>query len=306
MQESEPGRLFLGQFWTDLGEDPRALTRVASGGYPAFRSRLPAGFMAADAVAAASLAAALMADRRIRAADGRPRTVELHSSRLTTAIASERHFRLNGSKPEIWTAYSGFWRAADGWVRTHANYPHHQSRLLSAIGLPAAAGVETFAHRISELPARELEDRVSSAAGVAVAVRTVEEWAREPAAAALTSQPTVRKTAMDGAAVPPPPAATNPAAPLEGLRVLDLTRVIAGPIATRTLALLGAEVLRVDAPGSVEAQWQHLDTGPGKRTTLLDSSSTCGRHTTARRTAPEQHARPYSRQSPTTHSCDTT
>ena len=279
VHESKSGCRFLEGFWADLGEDPRTLSRVASGGHPAFRSYLPAGFMARDAVAAASLAAALIADRHIPSADGKPRTVELHSSRLTTAIASERHFRLNGNKPDIWAAYSGFWRAADGWVRTHANYPHHQSRLLSAIGLSSAADLDTFGRRISELQARELEDRVSSAGGIAVAVRTVEEWAREPAAAALKSQPMVGKTAMDCVAVPSPMAAKDPAAPLVGLRVLDLTRVIAGPVATRTLALLGAEVLRVDAPGSVEAEWQHLDTGPGKRTTVLDLRRTADRRT---------------------------
>ena len=59
-------------------------------------------------------------------------------------------------------------------------------------------------------------------------------------------------------------------APLRGIRVLDLTRVIAGPVATRTLALLGADVLRIDPPQLPEPEWQHLDSGHGKRSTLLD------------------------------------
>lgn len=60
------------------------------------------------------------------------------------------------------------------------------------------------------------------------------------------------------------------ARPLQGVRVLDLPRVIAGPVATRALALLGADVLRVDPPGLPEIPWQFTDTGQGKHSTLLD------------------------------------
>ena len=52
--------------------------------------------------------------------------------------------------------------------------------------------------------------------------------------------------------------------------MLDLTRVIAGPVAGRTLAALGAEVLRIDPPALPELPEAHLDTGPGKRSALLD------------------------------------
>src|SRR5699024_10620402 len=72
------------------------------------------------------------------------------------------------------------------------------------------------------------------------------------------------------------PAASLPAA---GVRVLDLTRVIAGPVATRTLALLGADVLRVDPPGLREDTDTHIDTGMGKRSTLLDLDTDEGRST---------------------------
>ena len=54
------------------------------------------------------------------------------------------------------------------------------------------------------------------------------------------------------------------------MRVLDLTRVIAGPVATRTLGLLGADVLRIDPPLPAESDDAHADTGFGKRSALLD------------------------------------
>src|SRR5690606_27536425 len=60
---------------------------------------------------------------------------------------------------------------------------------------------------------------------------------------------------------------------LDGIRVLDLTRVIAGPVAGRDLAFAGADVLRIDSPRLPEIPWQHLDTGQGKRSTALDLAS---------------------------------
>jgi crotonobetainyl-CoA:carnitine CoA-transferase CaiB-like acyl-CoA transferase len=65
----------------------------------------------------------------------------------------------------------------------------------------------------------------------------------------------------------PLPAAERP---LTGVRVLDLTRVIAGPVATRFLAAHGADVLRVDPPGFDENPTVAVDGGFGKRSTLLD------------------------------------
>src|SRR5690606_9521116 len=64
--------------------------------------------------------------------------------------------------------------------------------------------------------------------------------------------------------------------PLDGIRVLDLTRVIAGPVATRDLAFAGADVLRIDDPRLPEIGWQHLDTGQGKRSATLDLRSPAG------------------------------
>ena len=61
--------------------------------------------------------------------------------------------------------------------------------------------------------------------------------------------------------------------PLQGLKVLDLTRVIAGPHRHQTLAAFGAQVLRVDGPRLPELPWQHVDTGFGKRSAVLDASA---------------------------------
>ena len=165
-------------------------------------------------------------------------------------------------------------------MRTHANYPHHRARLLSALDLPTDATVAAFTERLTRLSTGDVEDRVTAAGGIAVTVRTPEEWARHPQAGAVRSQPLIGMRRYE---TPGPgrilPASTNAAAPLTGMRVLDFTRVIAGPVATRTLALLGADVLRVDAPQLPEPEWQHLETGAGKRSTLLDLTQPGDRRT---------------------------
>ncbi|WP_040907545.1 CoA transferase, partial [Streptomyces griseoflavus] len=104
-------------------------------------------------------------------------------------------------------------------------------------------------------------------------LRTPEEWAAHPQGAEVAKRPLVERERLDSAPareLPPPGTGAGPLLPAAGLRVLDLTRVIAGPVATRTLALLGADVLRLDAPGLPELPGQHADTGFGKRSALLD------------------------------------
>jgi len=208
--------------------------------------RLAVGALAYSAVRFAALAGG----------DGEPDPI-----RVATAYTSERHFRLSGQPMAAWAPLSGFFPARDGFVRTHANYPHHRDRLVGALGIPASA--EALRDRLAGMPAREVEDTVTAAGGIAVAVRSETEWAAHPHGSLVGSLPLVveqRRSEGPGRAV-------------DRTRVLDLTRVIAGPVATRTLALWGADVLRVDPPSIPEIEWQHLDTGAGKRTTVLDVRS---------------------------------
>ncbi|HEY7199480.1 MAG TPA: CoA transferase, partial [Candidatus Dormibacteraeota bacterium] len=156
--------------------------------------------------------------------------------------------------------------------RTHANYPWHHAALLRALGCPDEP--DAVAAAIARRPAGEVEERVFSEGGVAAAVRPLEAWRAHPQGEALAAAPLVAHRTLG----PAPARPRGPAdLPMRGVRVLDLTRVIAGPVCTRFLAALGADVLRIDPPGHPDMPaGAASDTLLGKRSALLDLSSPDG------------------------------
>jgi hypothetical protein len=223
--------------------------------------------LAVGAAGAALLAAADLAEAR---GLGRP-AATLSAEHVAVSFTSERHARVRGEPAGAGFApLSRMLRCAGaGWARTHGNYAHHAAALCRALGIaPDPAALEAAAR---ERDAAELEEAIVAAGGCAAALRTEAEWAAHPAGAAVGRTALVEW--LEGPAAPanpPPRAAVRRSRPAEGVRVLDLTRVIAGPVAGRTLAALGAEVLRIDPPALPELPQAHLDTGPGKRSALLD------------------------------------
>ncbi|KQY25639.1 carnitine dehydratase [Cellulomonas sp. Root485] len=218
---------------------------------------MPVRELARAAVGACSLAAAeLLAARTGRTVP----EVRVDEGAVAVAFTSERHLRVDGRPIPLFAPLSGFWEAADGWVRTHANYPHHRARLLVALGIPESGDDAALAERLSrvvaEHSATDVQEQAYAAGGLAVAVAPPGPLG-EPL---VTTRPTGAGTSRREHTV------TRPA---DGIRVLDLTRVLAGPVATRTLGLLGADVLRVDPPWLPEDEGTHIDTGFGKRSTRL-------------------------------------
>lgn len=272
--------------WALLGGDP-ALTAAVGYGGPGgtLRARLPVREMARSTVAVCALAAAELA--AARRGGGPLPAVRVDDSAVAAAFVSERHLRVGGRAATTFAPLSRFWRTADGWVRTHANYPHHRARLLAALGQPdaGAGGDEALAGRVADVlagrEAARAEEEIHAAGGLAVAVRTPHEWAVHPQGAAVAQRPLLSLERIGGGAARTLDGGGGgvDGLPAAGLRVLDLTRVIAGPVATRTLALLGADVLRVDSPSLPESQDAHNDTGFGKRSTTLDLGRAADRAT---------------------------
>ncbi|MFE1914740.1 CoA transferase [Streptomyces anandii] len=256
--------------WSALGGDPALPGRITTvereGALPA---RLPVRQLARACVGVCALAAAELG--AVRAGLDRVPEARVDDGAVATAFISERHLLIDGRAPVSFAPLSRPWRTADGWVRTHANYPHHRARLLTALGLGEDARADDVAAVLAGRSALEVEDAVYAAGGLAVALRTPAEWAAHPQGAEAAALPLVERERTDAArARVLTPLDGTPLLPAAGLRVLDLTRVLAGPVATRTLALLGADVLRIDAPHLPELADQHADTGFGKRSATLD------------------------------------
>ena len=288
------------QLWPGLLAEAWAALAAAAGGVgpdrplpPGIDPRLPAGLevlwvsgapghlpsrLPVEDVAVACTGAALLAAAALHAqrggdcgSRGSP-TARLDLGHVAAAFRSETFLRINGEQTGPGFApLSRFWRTADGWVRTHGNYPWHREALLRALG--CGGDPESVAAAIAVLGARDAEDLVVGAGGVAAAVRGEDSWRAEPPGQAVAATKLVEGMSIGGA---PPRWRPAGALPASGIRVLDLTRVIAGPVATRYLGALGADVLRLDTPDRPELTLHTYDGLPGKRSALLDFGAADG------------------------------
>ncbi|MFG2293758.1 CoA transferase [Streptomyces sp. NPDC048603] len=254
------------QAWVALGGVPEVARRVRYRGAGGFGDGpLPVRELARAAVGVCSLAAAEL--DAVRAGRDEVPEVVVDEGAVATAFVSERHLRVDGRAPVVFAPLSGFWRAADGWVRTHANYPHHRAALVRVLGLTDGSpdgspegSSDELAAAVAGRKAAEVQEAVYAGGGLAVAV----------AGRYGAPQPLVERVSRMWGDRPRALPQAPEGLPMAGLRVLDLTRVIAGPVATRTLGLLGADVLRIDSPRLPEADDAHADTGFGKRSARLD------------------------------------
>ena len=191
---------------------------------------------------------------------GEPLGLEVDAAHVFGAFGSIDFLRVDGRRPAGFAPLSGFFPTGEGWIRLHANYPHHEAALLRALSVTGEDQLRDALHRIS---ARGAEKAIRAGGGIAAAVRPPDDWRQSGPGRAVDAADWIDLTL-------PTDTTTHRRAGLEGLRVLDLTRVIAGPTATQVLALLGAEVLRLDPPHLPELPDQHLDRDAGKRTTVAD------------------------------------
>ncbi|MFF1252057.1 CoA transferase [Pseudarthrobacter sp. NPDC058329] len=195
------------------------------------------------------------------------------------AFDSFGYLRIDGRKIQGFAPLSGFRRTSDGWIRLHANYPHHEHRLMQALKTTTADGVASALRTMASL---EAEAAIQSQGGVAAAVRSRKEWLDSGMGRNAAASPWIDWTLADGGATGVERAlrlsAEHPRRPLEGVRVLDLTRVIAGPVSTRLLGALGADVLRIDPPQLPDITDQFVDTGFDKRSAEADLAASGNRH----------------------------
>jgi len=234
-------------------------------------------FFASSDLATASVAAAGRAAARVAATLGlSPAFIDV-DRRLASLWFTWTIDPIGWEPPSPWDDLAGIYQTSDGWLRLHTNVPHHRAAALSALGpsqeAPDAAWIRT---RVAERSGDELETAIVNAGGCAAKLRTELEWSNHDQGSAVAAEPLAHVTRRFDSAIPPMNRGADGRRPLRGVRVLDLTRVLAGPIATRFLAGLGADVLRLDPPGWDEPGVIHEVTR-GKRCGRLDLGSDQGR-----------------------------
>ncbi len=290
LPEAAPAQAALAALWHGAGLPAETLAQIELAGQAPV---LPSSFCVATAaqasLGAAALAAALLWQQR----SGVRQRVGV--DRIHATLACTGHFALDGRVPELWDKLSGLYAcgadtASPGWVRIHTNFSHHRDSMLRTLGLPEGRATERDAvtQALRRWTAEAFEQAATDAGGVVAAARSFAQWDAHPQALAMLGQPVVsiepiRPMAGPGEAAAPlpwPAPATGSAAaqvrPLDGLRVLDLTRILAGPVAGRCLAAYGADVMLVNSPHlpNIEAI---ADTSRGKLSTLIDLREAAGR-----------------------------
>ena len=265
----------LAALWRAAGQPEAALDAIEfTGAEPVLPSSFAVGTAAQATVGAAALAAGELWHLRT----GRRQSVRVAMRDAAIEFRSERYLRVDGKPyPEYHDKIHGLYRCGDGrYVRLHTNFAHHRDGMLALLG--CSHDRTAVARALEGWNAEMLETAAAEAGLVATASRSFAEWDAHPQGRAVAGLPPFSIEKIGDAPPKPLPAADRP---LAGIKVLDLTRVIAGPVCGRTLAAHGADVLLVIAPHLPAMAPLVMDNGRGKLSTHLDLRNAGARATLA-------------------------
>ena len=265
----------LSGLWRSAGLDEAALRDIEfTGAEPVLPSSFAVGTAAQATIGATALAAAELWRRR----SGRRQRVAVDMRAAAIEFRSERYLRVDSKVPDEYHDHiAGLYRCGDGrWVRLHTNLPHHCSGLLELLGCEHDRGA--VQRTLDGWEAEKLEDAAAAAGLVVTACRTFPEWDVHSQGRAVAALPPFSIEQIGDAPAKPLRGAERP---LSGIKVVDLTRIIAGPVCGRTLAAHGADVLLVTAPHLASMRPLVIDTGRGKLSTSIDLREHGGRDTLA-------------------------
>jgi len=256
--------------WTPYFDNEIAVVDTETG----LATTMPIADMAAAVLSAVAHAAAEVHSHRT----GVTQTAKIDRRAASIAMTAAEHLRVDGEIPSTWDPLTRYYRTRDEkWLYLHTAFAHLRDGALRLLN--SAQDRQAVSLAISALHADTIEQAAIDNGLTIAKLRTREEWFEHAHAQLLNTQPLIRLTRIsDTKPIPLLNAPTSEQAPqpLGGLRTLDLSRVIAGPIAGRTLAEHGATVMRVGSPKLPSIPGLVIDTGFGKLSCHLDLKSTAG------------------------------
>lgn len=228
---------------------------------------LPSPFLIGEAGAAALAAVGYAASELWYLKTKRHQQVSIKVKEAAIAQRSHEYLQvLDSEKQELWSPISGFYQTQDNrWIQFHCNFPDHLQGVLTLLGCSNDKAAVTTV--VKNWHADELEETLSSQDMCAAIVRSPEEWQSLPQAKAIETLPLMEIIKIGNSNREPLPQGNRP---LSGIKALDLSRVIAGPICGRTLAEHGATVMLISSPTLPSILPLVMDTGHGKLSAFLD------------------------------------